>query len=341
MFAQPIRQPLVSLDATLSPTRLETLRNNFSGLAFSKDHLWIGGDEGTLIERLNPTPDGNFNHHRRYDLADILDLPGGKLTEMDVEGLCFTDGFLWVVGSHSLRRKKPDPTKSAKENRERLKVIEQQLNRYTLARIPIEANGDAVTADGARKAVRLRADSSGDSLLKHLSQDEYLAHACGVPSKENGLDIEGLAVSGNRVYLGLRGPVLRGRAIILELETKDKGDELGMPSFKRHFLDLHGLGVRDLMIVDRDLYILTGPTMALDGPVFLFRWPKALDVKEEAFVERKDLKLLLTIAFGDGVDHAEGMTLLPGTKQLLTCYDTPAPQRVPKPNQVKLDVFQL
>ena len=42
-----------------------------------------------------------------------------------------------------------------------------------------------------------------------------------LPSKDNGLDIEGLAVLGNRVYLGLRGPVLRGRAIILELELEE------------------------------------------------------------------------------------------------------------------------
>ena len=32
----------------------------------------------------------------------------------------------------------------------------------------------------------------------------------GIPSNDNGFDVEGLAVSGNRVFLGLRGPVLAG-----------------------------------------------------------------------------------------------------------------------------------
>ena len=31
--------------------------------------------------------------------------------------------------------------------------------------------------------------------------------------QENGLDIEGIAVEGDRVWLGLRGPVLGGHAV--------------------------------------------------------------------------------------------------------------------------------
>jgi hypothetical protein len=190
-------------------------------------------------------------------------------------------------------------------------------------------------------------DKKGNMLVKKLRRDAYLGPACGIPSKENGLDIEGLAVSGDRLFLGLRGPVLRGRALILELQWEDTGRDLIMKSLKRHFLDLRGLGVRDLMIVDRDMYVLAGPTMTLDGPVHLFRWRNALGVAGEAFVERAVLKKpVLEVPFGDGVDHAEGMTMLPETakkakKHIMVCYDVPAPARCPKANQVRLDVFKL
>ena len=40
-----------------------------------------------------------------------------------------------------------------------------------------------------------------------------------IPGKDNGIDCEGLAVAGDRVFIGLRGPVLRGWAMIIELQV--------------------------------------------------------------------------------------------------------------------------
>lgn len=42
--------------------------------------------------------------------------------------------------------------------------------------------------------------------------------------------------------------------------------------YRKHLLDLDGLGVRDLCPHSDDLLVLAGPTMDLDGPVRLFRW---------------------------------------------------------------------
>src|SRR3546814_13829874 len=101
-----------------------------------------------------------------------------------------------------------------------------------------------------------------------------------VPSKENGFDVEGLAVRGSRVFLGLRGPVLRGWATVVELDLKTpKPGRLklrrigaGGERYRKHFLDLDGLGIRELVFDGDDLLVLAGPTMDLDGPVVLFRW---------------------------------------------------------------------
>jgi L-seryl-tRNA(Ser) seleniumtransferase len=41
-----------------------------------------------------------------------------------------------------------------------------------------------------------------------------------IPGKDNGLDVEGLASVGDRLLVGLRGPVLRGWAIVLEIEPE-------------------------------------------------------------------------------------------------------------------------
>ena len=44
----------------------------------------------------------------------------------------------------------------------------------------------------------------------------------GIPSKENGLDIEGITVTeSGAVFLGLRGPVVGGRAIIFEAKARE------------------------------------------------------------------------------------------------------------------------
>ena len=77
-----------------------------------------------------------------------------------------------------------------------------------------------------------------------------------IPSKDNGLDIEGLAVKEGRLLLGLRGPVLRGWAIIIEiepfeseagvLELKEIGEDGA--KYKKYFLDLNGLGGTRVML---------------------------------------------------------------------------------------------
>ena len=54
-----------------------------------------------------------------------------------MEGLDYEDGYLWLVGSHSLKRKKPDDKEeSVKENFERLANVSSDGNRFLLARIP-------------------------------------------------------------------------------------------------------------------------------------------------------------------------------------------------------------
>lgn len=173
------------------------------------------------------------------------------------------------------------------------------------------------------------------------------------PSKDNGLDIEGLAAIGKRLFVGLRGPVLRGWAVVLEIEPEEDGEEwlklkpIGPdehPGYHKHFLRLGGLGVRDLCVEGTDLLILAGPTVDLDGPVKVFRWPGGTNPKGDAIVEAKGLQEVLDLPLGVGDGHAEGISLFSGgdmKNALIVVYDAPSKHRQPGEGTLLADVFPL
>ena len=190
-------------------------------------------------------------------------------------------------------------------------------------------------------------------LTTALKKDEHLKDYLSIPGKDNGFDIEGLAVDGERIYVGLRGPVLRGFAVILELEV-ERGDEHtlklkkigpGDRPYRKHFLQLRGLGVRDLCVQGGDLLILAGPTMELDGPVMIFRWPVGTQPKEDSLVFKEDLPIVMSVPYGEGEDHAEGLTLYApqegGASTVLVVYDAASKRRKKLENTLEADIFAL
>ena len=357
----PLSSPILRLDSSIPKKDLAKIRDNFSAVVLHDRYLWLGGDEGTSIDRMTRGADGNFGDHQRFDLASLLSLPGGT-DEIDIEGLDVDGGYLWLIGSHSLKRKKAEDDKTVPENLSRLANLSADGNRFTLARLPLDASGKPVSKHGALTVARLHGDARGNLLTDALRKDAHIGPFVprvgsngaveGIPSKDNGLDVEGLAVSGNRVFLGLRGPVLRGWTVIIELEVTAgsrgafKLDVVGQSGthLRRHFLQLDGLGVRDLVIHDTDLFVLAGPTMDLDGPVGIYRWSNALEQTADSMTFAKDLKRAVAVPFGIGKDHAEGLTLVPGaTLAGMVCYDSPAKARIEGANGegVRADVFGL
>jgi len=353
----PLSSPILRLDPSLPKEELEKIRDNFSAVVLHDGHLWLGGDEGTSIDRMTREADGDFGSHARFDLAPLLNLPGGG-EEIDIEGLDVDSGYLWLIGSHSLKRKKPDEKKTAVENIKRLANVTADGNRFTLARVPLEPSGKPVEKQGSLTVARLEGDARGNLLTETLKNDAHIGPFVprvlpdgtiqGIPSKDNGLDVEGLAVSGNRVFLGLRGPVLRGWTVVVELQVTEASsgvltlDALGSSGVKarRHFLQLGGLGVRDLVLHGKDCFVLAGPTMELDGPVFVYRWSNALEQDADSLTFSKDLRKVVSLPFGSMKEHAEGLTLAPGEPlSALVCYDSPA--RLEGANGVVADVFGL
>jgi hypothetical protein len=341
-------------------SRSATTHTNLSAVRVDGRVLWIAGDETATLERLvadDPERPAEYADERTFRLADFVGLPGADADEeADIEGLARTGHFLWAVGSHSLRRKRIKSHHQGAKALRRLGRVEGQANRQILVRLPIdEVDGlptpvPEITVGGERH--RAAALGHRDDLRRLLRDDEHLGPFLPIPGKDNGLDVEGIAVSGDRVYLGLRGPVLRGWAFVLELRPyvhPAEPDRLRLRDFadgspyRKHVLRLDGLGVRDLCPAGDDLLVLAGPTMDLDGPVRVYRWHGARHTETPAVVRGDALTREVELTFGEGDDHAEGMGLIgrPEDRLALIVYDSPAAARLTADGAVLADVVRL
>jgi hypothetical protein len=191
------------------------------------DTLWVTNDEAISLERLSLIKGGDagtyrYGRHRQFPLHDYLRLPvppqadPADLEEADVEGLAYDDGYPWLAGSHSLKRKQPNLQDGGEKARRQLARVSRDGNRYLLARIPVVHRGGTYTLaketteqGKTRTAAQLRGTDEGNDLTEALKGDAHVGPFLAIPGKDNGFDIEGLAAAGGRLFLGLRGPVLR------------------------------------------------------------------------------------------------------------------------------------
>ena len=218
------------------------LCEGLSAVVLIGDEVWTANDETIALERLscknnNAGVNKTYCEHAHFPLDKYVALPGDGQGEIDIEGLDYRDGYLWLIGSHSLSRKKAKKNATVEENLKRLADISKPgeiRNRYLLARIPlVEKDGSRVPEKQVeengikRTAALLKLQNNGNQLTTVLAQDELLKPFLSIPSKDNGFDIEGLAVTDDgRAFIGLRGPVLRGWAIILEFNRRLRTDLL-------------------------------------------------------------------------------------------------------------------
>lgn len=243
---------LLEFDPDLNKLRKDKkLWDGLSAVVQIGDTLWVANDEALSLERLSRQGETDagairYANHEQFPLRDFLELPAppeadGKIEEADIEGLDHDGGYLWLVGSHSLKRDKPKQENSIEKNAERLAKVGRDGNRFLLARIPLTKDGQSLERtveqnSHSRTAACLAGNRKSNALTRALAGDEHLGPFLAIPGKDNGFDIEGLAVVGDRVFVGLRGPVLRGWALILELALEEqdastlKAHRIGRPA---------------------------------------------------------------------------------------------------------------
>ncbi len=354
------------------------------------DSFFAGGDEGVELARLEERDAGKrFELEKLIDLSQWFDLPippsadRTKVKEMDLEGMDFdrANQLLWLIGSHSLKRSQAKPKLESARNLRELSEVKSDANRFFLGCVKLrrESGTFRLSPNGPRtadeRAAQLQGDATTSELLDELRRDELFARFCtkdaGIPGKDNGVDIEGLACAPDgRVLVGMRGPVLRGIAVVLELaphrvDSPDtKADRLQLTSigpdgrkYRRHFLDLAGHGIRDLCWHGDDLLVLAGPTMTLDAPPLIFRWKAAKGAvgkasrDPEQFFWRSENALMAEPlgAVGQpevpGKDHAEAITWL-DPQRLAIGYDSPnkkdeMPRLDERTGTVAVDIVKL
>lgn len=274
--------------------------NDLSGIVVVGDYLFLGADEGHELQILRREKDENA-----WRLEKKIAL-GHQGEEADIEAITYGEGHLYVIGSHSLRRRLLKPDLSVKRNRERLLELRHDPSRSRLYRLPFDP----------RRGKIGRADSI--DLRKRLRKDPLLKPFIGIPSKENGIDIEGLAYRDGRLYAGFRGPVLRDNFVpVMSFEfDRPKG-------YRLVFVCLEGHGIRDLAALDSGFLLIAGPVNDAPGPFRLWWW----DGQDQIPGKGRDPSpaVMLGEISTPGGAKAEGLTLLSqqGRRaEILVLYET-------------------
>ena len=244
--------------------------DDISGIALRDDLLVLVSDEGRSIQVLKREAGGGYRASESH-VRSLSDGPGD--TEIDLEGVAWGQRYVYAIGSHSRKRKSVSADKrSAKNNRDRLFQIVDEPSRDQFFRFVI---GDDGTIDQSSiKSLSLRGVLANHPILELFQ---------AIPGKENGIDIEGVAVGdGDKVYIGFRGPVLRGGYALVLVATIDesKSGALSVEVKEKkglRLLNLGGRGVRDIARLPSpgdELYflVLAGPVG--DGPAsyIVYQW---------------------------------------------------------------------
>jgi hypothetical protein len=323
---------------------------DLSALATIGRTLFCASDETACIEQFVRDPvTGRFEGHQSISLTQYFELPAGD-EEIDIEGLAVHEGCLWITGSHSLKRRKPD----GEDPFGSLSELKWDANRSFLGYLPLEQVQDGVfrpssDAKSSRRPRMMKVGRKGRKSLRWLLRDSALLQPfIDIPAKENGFDIEGLAIISERVVVGLRGPVVGRYGFLLSVEMEDVGKHYFRPkevqgeTYRLHAIDLGGFGVRDLLMRGDELLILAGPTQAIEGLARVYALPGFS--ADEQVIGKERLRKLVTLPMREECDHAEGIALLGSgeDEQLLVAHDNPAPERHDEEaHELALDVLPL
>ena len=177
-------------------------------------------------------------------LPDVID--GAVMEEIDAEAVAYAPSregqspYLYLTGSHGRSRKGA-----------------LRVSQFFLFRFPVDASlGDPTFAfDDDAPAPEIERTS----LLRTVLKDHPdLASFAEQPLDQDGVTIEGLAIRGDDLLLGLRSPAPAGKAFVVRLATKDLfGQTVPPASVLRVQLD-PGAGIRDMVAVDTGILILAG-----------------------------------------------------------------------------------
>lgn len=255
---------------------------DISGIACSSEHFprtCIVIDDETQAAQVAIVKDGEIVAGDTIPL--ITDRLGHRRLEFDGEGVAYSEGFFYAIGSHGHPRDRGGRLDSVLDA-ERIKASIAASSR--IARIKLDPA--TVTAEG-RLTGRPEVELS-TTLRDVLRSQPDLQPFLDTRLEENGLTIEGIAVRDKRVHVGLRAPLLGDeRAVILSLSLGALFDGKA-PETRLQFVGLGpGRGIRDLVPHDRGFLVLAGPSGEREGPYAIYFWDGEGDAKLLADLPRR------------------------------------------------------
>ena len=183
-------------------------------------------------------------------------------SELDAEAAATDGRYFYVTGSHSAKRSDCASNPGSRH------VIRFRLDPSTGRALRSPANNPAGALVDYADTDRLwDIMQTQPALAAHVGERKCLGSE--PPSKaplmagQQGVNIEGMAVQGGRLYFGFRGPVVGGVAKVLAVNA-DALFAGGDPqtAVTRIALGAHR-GIRDMVAVKNGLLLLAGPD---DGP---------------------------------------------------------------------------
>ena len=182
----------------------------------------------------------------------------GKFKELDGEGVAIAKPYFYIAGSHGCSRKK----------------AKFRLSTFILARFQVDDAGRVLDVSGKAVAPGALTPAVAETTYR-LSEALRAAPGVGIYfgqdlMDENGLNVEAVAIAGDRLIAGLRAPVSEGGRAFLVSVSIDylfAKDEPSPPRIDVTALPLgNGTGIRGLARLDDGrLLILVGPAQGQDA----------------------------------------------------------------------------
>jgi len=288
---------------------------DLSAVARVGNYIVVGSDEGHVIQLLKRKNSDTFVLERKYSVPDgeETNRKEKKGPELDIEGIAADRKTVYIVGSHSRKRSKVEVRNSKRrshdKNRKRLTETEEEKARRVLIKLKLDENGE------------LEGDIELKDLWGVINQFSELEQFTKIPGKENGIDIEGIAAKGKELYIGFRGPVLRENWVpVMVTEFDDPTEKAEL-----RFVNLGGLGIRDIVSVNEKFLLIAGPVGDGPGGYHLYSW-NGLDCVPGKNGAKGKVQYLGQIPTGSDA-KAEGITVLSDNEeqllQLLVVFDGP------------------
>lgn len=219
-------------------------------IVIMKDGEMIAGDFIQLIAEVHTAKDGQE-----------------KLAELDAEAVAYSEGAFYVTGSHGRPRKTDDGLSSSSAKA----AMTRRLFRIVLP------TGSVDLSTGKLSGAPIVTASS--ELEKLFESDAALTASFDAALAKSGLGVEGLAVTGNELHIGLRSPVLDGCAVMVTAPLDLVFSPSSSSSCKSRIqsVDLGrdttgGVrGIRDLVAYKDGFLIIAGPMLDPDEKAYVIQ----------------------------------------------------------------------